>query len=211
MEAIPRSRQAGQTRAGATTPPDPNFSDGPAVTPVRSARPMDALPLSGSTDRPSPTVPQPGVEPMVPSASQPMPVMASVMASGAAGITGITEGHASGTPDGHAGDAASTADAPPARAMSVAAMAGEVFAAPLPPSADQPRPQAQAAETPPPSRDEPAVTAAASRAPHAAGEPAVHIGLVEVVVLAPQNGGTGRPTTFRQGNDFASRNYLRNL
>ncbi|BBO82254.1 hypothetical protein DSCO28_28200 [Desulfosarcina ovata subsp. sediminis] len=135
---------------------------------------------------------------MVPDNPQPMPDMVPE----AAGITDITGGNLPGVLE---------ADASPARATSVAAMAGEVFAAPLPPSADRPYPQAQAAETPPPSRDEPAVTAAASRAPHAAGEPAVHIGLVEVVVLAPQDSGTGRSTTFKQGNDFASRNYLRNL
>ncbi|BBO89468.1 hypothetical protein DSCOOX_26480 [Desulfosarcina ovata subsp. ovata] len=135
---------------------------------------------------------------MVPDNPQPMPDMVPE----AAGITDITGGNLPGVLE---------ADASSARATSVAAMAREGFAAPLPPSADRPRPQVRAIETPPPSRDDPAVTAAAPGPRNEAGEPAVHIGLVEVVVLAPQNGGTGARAKFRQGNDFASRNYLRNL
>jgi hypothetical protein len=215
-----RSRQAVQTtRAGATTPPIPIASDGSASPPASPApKPVAKRPVpEGGRAAPSdmatpPETAVPQTEALQakrfesPGAAGEPPALASPPA--------IEDGASPVPPDPPAaeapGDAGQRTVAPAVPEREVATAGGEDL--PAQNAIEMIFPDAQAPEPfQADSRQEPTAQAVIRPPVHEPRGPQVHIGLLEVVVLAPENPPGRKTSQAPEGPNFASRHYLRNL
>lgn len=218
VEAAHRSRQAGQSaRAGATTPPFPPAVDGAAAIPIHSSpepgdhppAPEDVRSASAAITRPFETaVPEPEtIRSKRPVSGKRRATPAVHEAS--AGIE--SEAVPSGPPAaGTIGDAVQAAGRPlsPAEAVALPSQAD----IPLPRPMEVSSSDTAVPESFPASPRETPISQAAARPPvHEPDNPKVHIGLLEVVVLAPEKAPDRKRSLSPDGQNFASRHYLRNF
>lgn len=215
VEVTHRSRQAGQiARAGATTPPNPITPDGTASIRSRPASKVVGKQPAPEEGRASPTN---IVTPFETGASQ----AKWLESQGGRGETpaltspaGIENGGSAVPADQSANEAADQKGwrtfepSTPERAAMAANQADIPVQRPVEfffPDAKAPEPfQADPRET----STSPGVT---QPPVHEPSSPKVHIGFLEVVVLAPGNPPSRKTSRSPDGHNFASRHYLRNL
>ena len=213
VEATHRSRQAGQPiRAGATTPPFPVTADGTVSGPDRPApMPVDQnLALEGNRASPSPIATRP--EPVAP---EPDVFQAKRIAPFAdVSSSGIEDTAPPVPPDlpaaEKAGDAGQRVFGPSISEREATPAGDENI--PVQRPVEVSLPDAQAPESfPVDPRDVSMARTAARPSMPETGGPNVHIGLLEVVVLAPENAPGRKTSNAPTGQAFASRHYLRNF
>lgn len=213
VDVTHRSRQAGQTtRAGATTPPNSITPDRPATTPAHPASESSETPHAPADAKPSPSDVETPPETEVPKTD----------VSLARQPESLEE---RGEPRAPAFPADSEEKASPVRSdlpadeetVGLPVSQRETMAADdvdIPPQSpvevffpDQQAPEPLQAEP----RVE-SMSQTGTRKPVAAPDgPEVHIGLLEVVVLAPESTAGRKASKSPEGHNFASRHYLRNL
>ena len=205
VDVTHRSRQAGQiTRAGATTPPN---SSGAVLGPPPDSlagEPRGKAPLAKQDQQRQRL--KTGAEMLVAATERP-----------AAQAAGQETSPLPTPPNAEAGESRMrpTRPAPEAEGAAlvskISAMPPVTEAAPLPSSVEVRFHEDPAPQAPLDGRlSEPAAEAAQQKPRAEASGPKVHIGLLEVVVLAPEKP-SNRRTAPREGQNLASRHYLRNL
>jgi hypothetical protein len=220
VKATHRSRQAGRpTRAGATTPPFPLTIDGTAADAIRSTPKPGGHPSESEANRSATSTISTTVETVIPEPEALLPTrpepqekrMTHPAHESVAGIGGLEgavppdrpavgkagdafQGAGEPTPPAEAVDMESDADSPVPRLISVV-------------STDAPAPESFSAGPGAGSVHQPS-----ARPPmHEPDGPKVHIGLLEVVVLAPEIQPGRKKSKPTEGQNLASRHYLRNF
>jgi hypothetical protein len=220
VEVTHRSRQAGQpTRAGATTPPFPVTSDGTASPPVRSATkpgdhpsaPEDNRSSTSTIATPFETVaPEPDVFRLKGIESREKRITPPVHEP----VAGIEDGEEAVPSDlpaaGNTGDAGRGAVEPSSPATAVATASDDDIPVHHPVEAFFP--DARAPDSFQADPREGPMSPAATRPPmHEPDSHKVHIGLLEVIVLTTENAPGRKRTKSLEGQNVASRHYLRNF